>query len=145
MRPAGSDASAPSATTEHKPWFAERQATTDRGKTPLAWAPTQLAAPSLPAPVVRRTRWRLVGAIGAIGAIGLLAGLGVWRLRAAPPAPAPAAAAATRGPRVVADATLAPGGDPWGDPPPRTAPFEPIQHRSRACRSRSRRPRSPRR
>jgi serine/threonine protein kinase len=43
-----------------KPWFADRQPTTDRGKTPLAWAPTA-AAPALPAKKPRR-RWPWIAA-----------------------------------------------------------------------------------
>jgi serine/threonine protein kinase len=58
------------------PWFAERRTTTDRGRTPLAWAPSEPAPPSAAAP--RRRRWPLVAGAAALVLAG--AGVAIWRL-----------------------------------------------------------------
>ncbi|MBX3161380.1 MAG: serine/threonine protein kinase [Deltaproteobacteria bacterium] len=89
MKPAGeattavptpiSPSGAPLVTRDARPWFAERQATTDRGKTPLAWAPTE-AAPKVPAPEKKR-RWPLV--VAGLAAAGLAAGAVAWIARPA--------------------------------------------------------------
>jgi serine/threonine protein kinase len=103
---------APAPPADRKPWFAERHATTDRGKTPLAWAPTEASPPPQRKP---RRRWPLaVGVlVVAVGATGLAA----WKLVDDEDAPQPAAAIATP------DATLAPADaatvrstDPWDQP-----------------------------
>ena len=57
------------------PWFAGRQTTTDRGKTPLAWAPAEAAPPGTRAR--RRRRWLLVAA-AVLGS--LAAGVAIWRM-----------------------------------------------------------------
>lgn len=116
MRPAGSEPR-PNATVtaERKPWFAERHNTTDRGKTPLAWAPTAQQAPA-PAPPPPSSRKWLLGAV-AIAAVG--GGLAVWKLRG-DDAAAPVAAAQTA-PVVSAvgsSAMVAAKDDPWGSPAP---------------------------
>jgi serine/threonine protein kinase len=51
-----------------RPWFADRQPTTDRGRTPLAWAPTTQAQAPQAAPKPRR-RWPLL-VIGAVAVAG---------------------------------------------------------------------------
>jgi len=109
MRPASSAPGVqhPTATADRQPWFAERQATTDRGKTPLAWAPTEAAPPVAPASPKRR--WPYV--VGGIAVAIAGATVAVWRL-GREPAARPAAAAAPV-PLVATDA-LAPEHDPWG-------------------------------
>lgn len=100
----------PTVTADKKPWFAERQNTTDRGKTPLAWAPTQPApAPARPPRQRSKARW-----IAGASAVALLAGgVAWWRLRDDTPTPTAPVAAAT----VAVDATpkVAAANDPWGD------------------------------
>ena len=100
--------------TSAEPWFAERKPETDRGKTPLAWAPTA-AAPALARP--RRKRWLWVAAAMAVAAtvIALAA------TRHDEPAPAPIASTpithSKDGPKDQ---------DPWGgDSPPDAATVEP--------------------
>jgi hypothetical protein len=53
-----------------EPWFGERKPETDRGKTPLAWAPTA-AAPPIPRP--RRRRWLFVSAAAVAIAVTVIA------------------------------------------------------------------------
>ena len=114
MRPASSDPppNKPTVTAERpiKPqaWFAERQNTTDRGKTPLAWAPTSPAAPPPP-----RKRWPIVAAVVSVAAIG--GGVAWWRMRDRPVEVAPAAAIA------APVKTLPPESDPWGASKPTPA------------------------
>ncbi|MGE0403255.1 MAG: serine/threonine protein kinase, partial [Kofleriaceae bacterium] len=115
-------ADAPRATTtgERKPWFAERQATTDRGKTPLAWAPSP-QAPEAPAPRTRAKRWPIVAA--GLGAVALAGGLVAWRLAGdddkADATVQPAAATLT-----PTTPKVAPENDPW-DRAPRQEPPTP--------------------
>ncbi len=124
MRPAGSDPRPNATVTAERSikapaWFAERHNTTDRGKTPLAWAPTAQQAPA-PAPVSRSSRRWIAGAV-ALAAIG--GGVAWWRLHG-DEAAAPVAASQTSPPvtRPVAPAaTLPPKEDPWGSPAPRAA------------------------
>ncbi|MDX2090430.1 MAG: protein kinase [Kofleriaceae bacterium] len=73
----------PTVTAERRPWFEERQNTTDRGKTPLAWMPTQHATPPTPAP--RRSRVPVVG--GGLAVVALAGGLVAWRLSSGDDAP----------------------------------------------------------
>jgi serine/threonine-protein kinase len=89
-------------------WFADRKPTTDRGQTPLAWAPTA-AAPAAPA-ASRRRRWPSVIAVAALALGG--GGAVLWRQRGAPDA-APVATA----PRPTT--TMLPtASDPWQAPIP---------------------------
>lgn len=97
-------------TTGKKPWFAERQATTDRGKTPLAWAPT-VKSDEAPATPPRTKRGPIV--LAALGAVALAGGVVAWRLSRDDDATRAAAATAATG------ATLSPENDPW-DRKPRT-------------------------
>ncbi len=101
-----------------KPWFAERQNTTDRGKTPLAWVPQ----PTAPAPVPRR-KWPWLAA--ALAVTLLVGGAVIWRLRPEPAATAPVAAMQTVPQPPVK--TLPAAEDPWGTskplpPPPAALP-----------------------
>jgi serine/threonine protein kinase len=75
----------PTVTADRRPWFAERQNTTDRGKTPLAWAPTQHATPPTPAP--RRSRAPLVA--GGLAVVALAGGIVAWRYAGGEDAPTP--------------------------------------------------------
>jgi hypothetical protein len=61
-------------TADRQPWFAQRQATTDRGKTPLAWVPDAAPAP----PPKKRKRWPMI--VGAMGIAAAAGGLAAWRL-----------------------------------------------------------------
>lgn len=112
MPPASRGEIKPTQTAQRAPWFAERKTTTERGKTPLAWAPTE-AAPSADPPT-RRPRWPWVA--GALGIAAIAAGLAWWRFEreksAATHAPAADAAEATGDAGFAAD-------DPWngGGPP----------------------------
>lgn len=100
-----------------RPWFADRQASTDRGKTPLAWAPTEAAPPRTP-PAPRR-RWPF--AVGAFAVVGVGAGIAAWRLSgngptgaSVPPAmPAAALAIDAAGSSAAVDPS-----DPWANTPP---------------------------
>ncbi|MEJ7601478.1 MAG: serine/threonine-protein kinase [Kofleriaceae bacterium] len=109
-RPADTARMAPAPTTDHgKPWFADRQVTTDRGKTPLAWAPT-VAAPVKAKR--RRAAWITVAAMLAIAGAVI-----VWQLarrddRMAPKLVAQAIDAGTDAPAVEVDALVDPD-DPW--------------------------------
>ncbi|MFN0251716.1 MAG: serine/threonine protein kinase [Kofleriaceae bacterium] len=78
----GSQSSKPQPTETRKPWFAERQATTDRGKTPLAWAPSPRSDAEASAEPERapRQRWPIV--VAGVGAVALAGGLVAWRLSA---------------------------------------------------------------
>ena len=119
MRPAGTEPR-PNATItaerSSKAWFAERHNTTDRGKTPLAWAPTAQQAPA-PPPVSKSSR-RWIAAAAVVAVLG--GGIAVWKLRGGEPdAPAPVAASQTTPPVVGPSATLSAKEDPWGSPPPK--------------------------
>lgn len=120
MRPAGNEPR-PNATVtaERKPWFAERHNTTDRGKTPLAWAPTAQQAPAPPAPARASRRWLAVAV--AVAAVG--GGIAVWKLRG--DAEAPVAASQTTpvlpstgsaGASLPPTKMVAAKEDPWGSP-----------------------------
>lgn len=116
MRPAGGEPR-PNATVtaERKPWFAERHQTTDRGKTPLAWAPTAQQVPAPPPPRPSSRKWILGAA--AIAAIG--GGIAVWKLRGdETPAPVAAAQTAPVGASVGSGKMVAAKDDPWGSPAP---------------------------
>ena len=132
MRPAGKDAALqPTITAERpRPWFAERQNTTDRGKTPLAWAPTAPAPGAAVPPARRRTPW-IVG--GGVAVVALAGGVAWWQLRGAPEdaTTAPVAASVTSpvtaprsAPGAVVTASTKP--DPWGDPGPSRPPPPPL-------------------
>lgn len=114
MRPQGTEPR-PNATVtaERKPWFAERHNTTDRGKTPLAWAPTAQQEASPPAPARSSRKWLA----GAVVAAALAGGVAVWKLRGEA-AEAPIAASQTTAP--VAQPMLPAKEDPWGSPAPPT-------------------------
>ncbi|MBA3465109.1 MAG: protein kinase [Deltaproteobacteria bacterium] len=116
MRPAPSDPppNKPTITAERKPWFAERQNTTDRGKTPLAWAPTAQAAPT------PKKRWPIYAAALSLAAVG--GGVAWWQLRdrSSPEAPTPAVSIA------VPVKTLPPESDPWGAPARPTPSTPPL-------------------
>ena len=111
MRPASTEPR-PNATVtaDRKPWFSERQNTTDRGNTPLAWAPTAQQTPA-PAPVPAASRRWIAGAV-ALAAIG--GGAAWWKLHGDEPA-APIAVSQTI---AQPTATLAAKDDPWGAPSP---------------------------
>ena len=102
-----------------KPWFAERQNTTDRGKTPLAWAPSPQDAAPTPPP---RKKWPWIA--GGL-AIGMLAGGAAMVLRGESTTPAQLAAVHTPAPPPTK--TLPAAEDPWGagtppPPPPNALP-----------------------
>ena len=76
-----------------EPWFASRQPTTDRGKTPLAWAPTEASPTTKKQP--KRTRWPVVAASIVAAGIVIAGAVALWtttggptRTAAAPPADA---------------------------------------------------------
>jgi len=85
---------------ERKPWFADRQPTTDRGKTPLAWAPTA-AAPARP--VKKRRKWPWIAA--PVVAAGAAAAIVIARSDDGPSATAP---------MPLPVVPLPPDRDPWG-------------------------------
>lgn len=98
--------------TARRNWFAERQQETDRGKTPLAWAPAD--APPTPPPPPPKKRWPFVA--GGLAVAGIAGGVAWWRL--ADTDATPVAAASSVAP---ADARLVVENDPWGAgamPPP---------------------------
>ncbi len=110
MRPATqAPAGKPTVTAEHKPWFAERQNTTDRGKTPLAWAPAPQDAAPAPPP---RKRWPWVAAAIATALLG--AGALIW-MRGEHTSPTAVASVRTIPPPAVN--TLPAAEDPWGSTP----------------------------
>ncbi len=93
-----------------KPWFAERQATTDRGKTPLAWAPSPQPEP--PPPATKKKKWPIVAA--GLGAVAFAGGIVAWRLSRSDETSVQAASltpATTDGP------TVRPEEDPWDKKP----------------------------
>jgi serine/threonine protein kinase len=91
--------------TAQKSWFAQRQQETDRGKTPLAWAPAD--APPAPAPPPPKKRWPFVAGGVAVALAG--GGVAWWRLASDDAKPVTAASLATR------DAAELPvENDPWG-------------------------------
>ena len=108
MRPATGAPDHATRTADKKPWFAERQNTTDRGKTPLAWAPTEHALAQPPA----RRRWPWIA--GAIAVVALAGGALLWWLgdHDAPPSSTERLAL----PEPVA--VLTADKDPWGTPQP---------------------------
>ncbi len=112
--PAGGDAPPPT-TTQRKPWFAERQATTDRGKTPLAWAPSPQA--EQPPPKAARKRWPIIA--GGLAAVAFAGGLVAWRLAREEDPHVQAAASLTPGVRGADPSTpkVAPENDPWDRKP----------------------------
>ncbi|MEO8702492.1 MAG: serine/threonine-protein kinase [Kofleriaceae bacterium] len=122
---AGTQASAPkpadtarmAPATEQKPWFAERHTTTDRGKTPLAWAPAD--APAKPAVARRSRRWPL--ALAMVAVAGAAAAVVAWRTAGDddPVAIEPASVISPHVPKpeVAVDAIVA-STDPWDQPPP---------------------------
>jgi predicted Ser/Thr protein kinase len=116
---AGNDPNAPSpgSTARMKPaahqaqptqqsWFAQRQAETDRGKTPLAWAPAD--APPAPEPPAPKKRWPFVVAGIAVAAAG--GGVAWWRLANDKAKPIAA----------VSSVVLPADKDPWGTAQPET-------------------------
>ncbi len=113
MRPAGAEPR-PNATVtaERKPWFAERHNTTDRGKTPLAWAPTAQQEAAPPPQTKSSRRW--IAAAVVLAAIG--GGVAYWRLHGRDEA-APVAASQIA-PPIPVGPTLAAKDDPWGSPTP---------------------------
>ncbi len=124
MRPATNEpASKATVTAEKKPWFAERQNTTDRGKTPLAWAPTAQQQPTPPPPA---KRWPWIA--GAVAVAMLAGGAVLWRFRgddAAVGASIAAPVTSTSTPHSTAAAathSLPPAEDPWGARPPAPPP-----------------------
>jgi serine/threonine protein kinase len=106
-----------SQSTPKKPWFAERQATTDRGKTPLAWAPSprsEEGASGEGAKSTARRRWPIV--LAGVGAVALAGGLVAWRLSADDARTDTHAASLTP---AVPDSTskVRPEDDPWDKKP----------------------------
>ncbi len=103
--------------TDKKPWFADRHTTTDRGKTPLAWAPSE-RVPELAPPASPRKRWPVV--VGVLAFVGMAGGAVAWRL--ARHDDAPVAGAMTTAPPVrdmtEPVAVLAREKDPWATPQP---------------------------
>ncbi|HEU0034861.1 MAG TPA: serine/threonine-protein kinase [Kofleriaceae bacterium] len=113
MAPAAGDATKHTVTADKQPWFADRQQTTDRGKTPLAWAPTE-AAPAKPAPP-KAKRWKL--AVAGVGVAAAAAGVFAWRFsRDDEPVDAGAAMPVTTAPP---DAAAKASNDPWDQVPTR--------------------------
>lgn len=117
---AGNDPSpSPASTARMKPaehtgtertWFADRAVETDRGKTPLAWAPSE--APPAPAPPPANRRWPfLVAGIAVALAAG---GVAWWRLSRHDAKP------------LAAAAVLPVEKDPWATPQP-VAATDPAQ------------------
>ncbi len=106
MAPAKPDAKA-TVTADRKPWFADRHRTTDRGKTPLAWAPTD---PAPVPPPKRRRRWPLV--VAALAVAATIGGLVAWQ-SGGPRAIEPVATALTDSAIARDPNTLAPDQDPW--------------------------------
>ena len=93
-------------------WFASRHTTTDRGKTPLAWAPAEREQP---APVKRRKRWPFV--LGALALAGGGGGALAWQLSGDDDEPLPAAALVAPDAATLPDAAVV--ADPWsGDAAP---------------------------
>ncbi|HEY5938042.1 MAG TPA: protein kinase, partial [Kofleriaceae bacterium] len=119
MAPAGAkttDGGAP------KPWFAERQVTTDRGKTPLAWAPSPARTEEPP----KRSRRRLALYAGIAAAAAIAVALVVWQVAGEDAKPAPLAASlvasGSAAPIAVDAAVAEPDAyydpdDPWSAPP----------------------------
>jgi serine/threonine protein kinase len=85
--------------TAQKSWFAQRQQETDRGKTPLAWAPADV--PPAPEPPPPKKRWPFVA--GGIAVALAAGGVAWWRLSDDKPASITAASS-----------KLPPDKDPWG-------------------------------
>jgi predicted Ser/Thr protein kinase len=117
---------APAPTTDsavQKPWFADRQVTTDRGKTPLAWAPSPAKSSEAAKPKRRRFAW----IAGIAGAVVIVATLVIWKFAGAdePAAPPIAAALVGSAQPVTVDASIVTAeldafydpDDPWSAPP----------------------------
>ncbi len=120
MRPAA-EAPKQTVTAERTPWFAGRQSTTDRGKTPLAWAPTQQAEP---VPVPRR-RWPWL--VGVLTIVTVTASAVWWRFHGGePPAVPITETRAVTTPVTPVTPTLPPDKDPWGAPRGAEPPPAPI-------------------
>jgi len=114
MRPA-TDAPQATVTAERTPWFAERQTTTDRGKTPLAWAPSE-RAPEPGPPAASRRRGPVIA--GAIAIVALAGGAVAWRLADRDEATPAASLTTTPSASLEPVAILAADRDPWGSPAP---------------------------
>jgi serine/threonine-protein kinase len=129
-KPADTARMAPAQTTDsavQKPWFADRQVTTDRGKTPLAWAPS----PAKPGETTKPKRRRFAVIAGIAAAAAIAATLVLWKLAGGDdkPAPPPLAAAlvAGSGTAIAVDAA-APEPDAYFDPDdPWSAPPDPVR------------------
>ncbi|MDB4960203.1 MAG: hypothetical protein JWP01_202 [Myxococcales bacterium] len=110
MRPATADQVVkPTVTAERRPWFAERQNTTDRGKTPLAWAPTEHAE-GAPVANVPRRRWPWI--VGAVVVASAASGALIWRLQERDAS----RTAALSMPPIETAPVLPADQDPWGTP-----------------------------
>ncbi len=113
-------------TGQHQPWFADRHRTTDRGKTPLAWAPTE-PAPVPVAPPSPRRRWAIV--VGGMVAAAAIGGVIAWRLGGPETGEQLATAAVGDAAGAVSDAIVG-STDPWASSsirpasPPRGVTFE---------------------
>jgi serine/threonine protein kinase len=94
--------------TAQKSWFAQRQQTTDRGKTPLAWAPAD--APQTPPPPPPKRRWPFVA--GGLAVAAIAGGAAWWRLSSVESI-APASSAASIA--TTSDALAPIENDPWGE------------------------------
>ncbi len=96
-----------------KNWFADRQQETDRGKTPLAWAPAD--APPAPPPPAPTRRWPFV--VGGIAVAAAAGGVAWWRLGGEDTPRRPAAAVAAPDARVT--------DDPWASSTPASSAVAP--------------------
>ena len=105
MKPAEHQSGHQTATSQ-KSWFAQRQQETDRGKTPLAWAPAD--APPAPPPPPPKKRWPFV--VGGLAVAAAGGGVAWWRV-ANEGQPVVAASSVAR-----LDAAAAVENDPWGGP-----------------------------
>ena len=118
MKPAEhqSDPATSPTVTAQKSWFAQRQQETDRGKTPLAWAPAD--APAAPAPPPVKKRWPFVAGGIAVALAG--GGVAWWRL-----------SDETKPAVTAASTTLPNDKDPWGagavPPPPQTETVKKLE------------------
>jgi len=117
MRPA-TDAPQPTVTAERTPWFAGRQTTTDRGKTPLAWAPSERAPEPAPPASSRRRRRPVIALAIAIAIVAVAGGAVAWRFAARDEATPTAAVTTTPAASPAPVAVLAADRDPWGSPAP---------------------------
>ena len=104
MKPAEHQGGGQPTVTSQQSWFAQRQQETDRGKTPLAWAPAD--APPAPPPPPPKKRWPFV--VGGIAVAAAGGGVAWWRL-ANEDQPVAAASSVVR-----TDAAAVVENDPWG-------------------------------